>query len=208
MRMTRSRYAACLRSSFAAATARFLNGCCRSGCRSIAALRFLRRNELGNPTRQFVDRIDFEPRVTTALRWKDIHLIPSFSIRETHYGSSLDTQGHITGNGIMRSSREFSADLIFPSFARVYGGKRKHVIEPRAYYRFVNGIDNFHSFILFDETELLSNTNELEVSLTNRLFTKEKDGRVEDSLVGPSPTDDSSIPHSAARWWTASAMCC
>ena len=82
----------------------------------------------------------------------------------------------------MRSSREFSAELILPSFARVYGGKRKHVIEPRAYYRYVNGIDNFHSFILFDETELLSNTNELEVSLTNRLFTKEKDGRVEDTL--------------------------
>jgi LPS-assembly protein len=143
---------------------------------------FLRRNELGNPTREFVDRIDFEPHVTTALRWKDIHLIPSFSIRETHYGSSLDKQGHITGNGIMRSSREFSAELILPSVARVYGGKRKHVIEPRAYYRYVNGIDNFHDFILFDETELLSNTNELEVSLTNRLFTKEKDGRVEDTL--------------------------
>ena len=143
---------------------------------------FLRRNELGNPTREFVDRIDFEPHVTTALRWKDIHLIPSFSIRETHYGSSLDKQGHITGNGIMRSSREFSAELILPSFARVYGGKRKHVIEPRASYRYVNGIDNFHNFILFDETELLSNTNELEVSLTNRLFTKAKDGRVEDTL--------------------------
>src|SRR5690606_11820103 len=53
---------------------------------------FVRRSELGNPTRQFVDRLDFEPRVSTALRWKDIHLIPSFSIRETHYGSSLDNQ--------------------------------------------------------------------------------------------------------------------
>ena len=49
---------------------------------------FLRRNELEVPLPQFVDRFDFEPRVSTALRWKDIHLIPSFSIRETHYGSS------------------------------------------------------------------------------------------------------------------------
>ena len=82
----------------------------------------------------------------------------------------------------LRSSREFSAELILPSLARMYGGKRKHVIEPRASYRYVNGIDNFSSYILFDETELLSNTNEVEVSLTNRLFKKQKDGRVEETL--------------------------
>ena len=64
----------------------------------------------------------------------------------------------------------------------MYGGKRKHVIEPRASYRYVNGINDFHSYILFDETELLSNTSEVEVSITNRIFTKLKDGRVEDSL--------------------------
>jgi len=143
---------------------------------------FVRRNELENPTRQFVDRLDFEPRVMTALRWKDIHLIPSFSIRETHYGSSLDTDGRITGVGVTRSSREFGADLILPSLAKVYAGRRKHVIEPRATYRFVNGIDNFSRYIRFDETELMSNTNEVEISLTNRLFTKQKDGRVEETL--------------------------
>jgi LPS-assembly protein len=37
---------------------------------------FVRRRELNNATREFVDRIDAEPRVTTALRWKEIHLIP------------------------------------------------------------------------------------------------------------------------------------
>ena len=46
----------------------------------------------------------------------------------------------------------------------------------------MNGIDNFGRYILFDETELLSNTNEVEFSLTNRIFTKQKDGRVEDTL--------------------------
>ena len=45
----------------------------------------------------------------------------------------------------------------------MYGGKKKHVIEPRAYYRYVNGINDFGRYILFDETELLSNTNEVEV---------------------------------------------
>lgn len=142
----------------------------------------MRRNELGNSTRQFVDRLDFEPRVSTAFRWKDIHLVPSFSIRETHYGSSLDEERNFTGKGVLRSSREFSTELALPSLARVYGGKRKHVIEPRAYYRYVNGIDNFSQLIRFDETELLSNTNEVEISLTNRILTKQKDGRIEESV--------------------------
>ena len=93
----------------------------------------------GISTAQFVDRLDFEPSVSTALRWKDIHLIPSFSIRETHYGSSLGNNHQFTGAGVQRSSREFSTELILPSLARVYSGKRKHVIEPRAGYRYVNG---------------------------------------------------------------------
>ena len=143
---------------------------------------FVRRHELNNVTRQFVDRTDFEPRVTTALRWRDLHLIPSFSIRETHYGSTRGTDGRITGAGALRSSREFGAELILPSLARVYGGRRKHVLEPRASYRYVNGIGNFHQYIRFDETELLSNTNEVEVSLTNRLFTKQRNGQVEETL--------------------------
>ena len=87
-----------------------------------------------------------------------------------------------TGAGALRSSREFSTELILPSLARVYGGKKKHVIEPRVYYRYVNGINDFGRYILFDETELLSNTNEVEFSLTNRIFTKQRDGRVEDTL--------------------------
>lgn len=147
---------------------------------SSAAL--LKRNELGNSTSEFVDRLDFEPRVTTALRWKDIHLIPSFSIRETNYGSSVLPNQEFSGKNVLRSSREFSTELVLPSFARIYGGKRKHVIEPRASYRYVNGIDNFHQYILFDETELLSNTSEVEISVTNRIFTKQKDGRVEETM--------------------------
>lgn len=142
----------------------------------------VRRNELDNPTRAFVDRLDFEPRITTALRWKDIHLLPYISVRETHYGSSMEADRRITGEGATRSSREFGAELVLPSLARIYGGRRKHVIEPRASYRNVTGIDNFDRYIRFDETELLSNTNEVEISLTNRLYRKEKDGRVQETL--------------------------
>jgi LPS-assembly protein len=149
----------------------------------------MRRHQLSYSTAQFVDRIDFEPRIMTALRWKDFHLIPSFSIRETNYGSSFDTEGRVTGKRLLRSSREFAAELIMPSLERVFdkppawmGVKLKHVIEPRASFRYVAGIDDFRQIIRFDETELLSNTKELEVSVTNRFFAKRKGGEVDELL--------------------------
>ena len=87
-----------------------------------------------------------------------------------------------SGTNIVRSARDFSLDLIFPTLARVFdkktvfGDKLKHVIEPRATYRYVTGIGtDFNRFIRFDESDLLSNTNELELSLTNRLYAKRGD---------------------------------
>lgn len=156
--------------------------------RSSASL--VRRHQLTYETKQLVDREDVEPRVTTALRWKDFHLIPSFSLRETNYGASFDTNRQLSGQGILRSSREFSADLIMPSLARIFekppawlGERLKHVIEPRASFRYVSGIgSDFQRLIRIDETELLSDTNELEVSLSNRIYSKYKDGRVEEVL--------------------------
>jgi LPS-assembly protein len=149
----------------------------------------LRRHQQVLATAQFVGRIDVEPRIMTALRWKDFHLIPSFSVRETHYGSSFDTTGRPSGQGLLRSSREFAAEFVMPSLQRIFekppswlGTKLKHVIEPRASFRYVAGVDDFRSIIRFDETELLSNTKELEVSIANRFYTKRAGGEVEETL--------------------------
>jgi LPS-assembly protein len=153
----------------------------------------LRRDQPAFQTRQSVERVDVEPRITTELHWADFHVVPSFSIRETHYGSSFDSQNSnnkvVTGNGILRSSRDFSLDLIPPSFARIYnapswmGLKLKHVIEPRASFHYVGGVDDlFNQIIRFDETELLSDTKEADFSITNRFYVKRKDGRVDEVL--------------------------
>jgi LPS-assembly protein len=152
---------------------------------------FLRRHELNFTTREFVDRLDVEPRVTTAMRWKDFHLIPAFSVRETRYGSSLDSAGRLTGNTFVRSSREFTADLIVPSLSRVYqkppsflGTKLKHVIETRASFRYVGGIgEDFHRLVRFDETELLANTREADITVTNRIYSKNVHGGVAEILT-------------------------
>lgn len=154
----------------------------------------LRRSQPLFQTRQFVERFDAEPRVMTALRWKDIHLIPAISVRNTYYGSSFrnpleQVQGReVSGDNFNRLTRQLSADLILPSIHRVFdapkwmGAKVKHSIEPRAYFKTVAGAKDFQRIIRFDDTELLSNTTELEISLTNRLWTKSRDGVVRDWL--------------------------
>jgi len=148
-----------------------------------------RRTQLLFQTRQFVERVDFAPHVSTAFRWGDIELIPSFGIRETEYGSSLK-EGGVVGSNIVRSSRDVTVDLVLPSLERIFdspawmGQKVKHVIEPRVTYRFVTGIgEDFSRIIRFDETDLLSNTNQIEFSLANRLLAKDKNGTVTDLVT-------------------------
>jgi len=136
-------------------------------------------------TSQFADRIHLAPHLMTALHWGAFHIVPRFGIDETFY-SQNQAQGlngpQVLGTNLLSSSRDYSVDFIFPSLARVFdkktflGDKLKHVFEPRATYKYVDGIgDNFARFIRFDETDLVSNTNELDLSLTNRLYAKRGD---------------------------------
>jgi LPS-assembly protein len=137
----------------------------------------LRRTQLLFQTRQNLERADLQPRVMTALRWKEFNFLPSFSVRGTHYGESW-REGRITGRNVGRFGREFSLAVLPPSLARIYRGPAwfadqvKHVIEPRLSFRHVAGIDDFDQYIRFDDTELYSNTTEAEISITNRLYAK------------------------------------
>ena len=136
-------------------------------------------------TSEIMNRSNLVPKVSTAFHWGDFSVVPSFEMHETYYSEAqvpyLDRY-HTTGTNLVRSARDFSMDLIFPSLARVFnkktrfGDKLKHVIEPRVTYRNVSGVgSDFNRFIRFDETDLLSNTNELALSLTNRIYAKRGD---------------------------------
>ena len=152
----------------------------------------VRRSQPQFQTRQYVQRADFAPRIMSAFHWKGIDVAPSFGIRETHWDSSL-TDARITGGNLTRSSRDVLVDLSLPALAKLFDGpkwfgtkpfgeKVKHIIEPRATYRYVTGINDFSKIIRFDSTELLTNTNEVEFSLTNRLLGKDAAGTVSDVL--------------------------
>lgn len=142
----------------------------------------LHRSQPQFNTRQYVDRADFSPRVSTAIHFAGFSFIPSFSTRGTHYGSSFQS-GKITGDGFWRLTREAIGELVMPSLAKVGklpevfgGGQYKHVIESRASIRHADGVEDFSRVIRFDSTELVANTTEVEVSVTNRLYTKSKAG--------------------------------
>jgi LPS-assembly protein len=137
-----------------------------------SAFELLGRRERGFRTRQLAERFDFFPRLSTRLAWKGFYLTPTLGAHETYYGERLRADGTVSGEGLRRSAREFSLELAPPSLARVFGGWLKHVIEPKASYRYVRGVPDFDRILRFDERDLLTNTNEAEFSLVNRLLAK------------------------------------
>ena len=148
----------------------------------------LRRQQPLFQTRAFMDRLDVAPRIMTAFRFAGFNFLPSISARETQYNESRDPNTfQVKAQNTHREAIEFGFDMIPPSIEKTYdapkwlGEKLKHVIEPRVSYRYVNGVSNFNDLIRFDQTELISNTNELEISLINRFFTK-RNGNVEEVL--------------------------
>ena len=93
-----------------------------------------------------------------------------------------------------------------PTLDRVFdreflGRKWKHVIEPRVIYRFVSGVNNFDRILRFDERDILSNTNEVEYGVVNRLYAKRTSAKTDDctesimsSLTIGRPAVESRIP--------------
>ncbi len=97
----------------------------------------------------------------------------------------------LASSNLFRHDVDFTLDLHLPRIERVYtppkwlhlGEKAKHVIEAEATYEYVTGINQFQKFIHFDATDILSNTNQLTYSLTNRLYEKDKNGNVREAVT-------------------------
>ena len=131
-------------------------------------------------TPAFVERSELAPTVTMPLhfgQWLDV--TPSFTFRSTFYGGQLTNSGTFLPLGLFRNTEELSVDIRFPVFERVYDRgetKWKHVIEPFAVYSYVTGVDDFARFVRFDEDDTLTDTNEVEYGITQRLFRRTSSG--------------------------------
>jgi LPS-assembly protein len=131
-----------------------------------------------------VERFDLNPTVSLPLKFHGWSVRPEFSLRDTIYTKQLVTTTNISGideaasdNAINRRALEGSIEVRPPAIDRIFdreflGRKWKHVIEPRIVYNYVTGVNNFANILRFDERDILSDTNEVEYSVVNRIYSK------------------------------------
>jgi LPS-assembly protein len=108
----------------------------------------------------------------------------------------------VVGSDVVRKYGEFQLDVRPVAFAKNFYGKSdafkfRHVIEPFVTYRFVKGINNFHKIIRLDELDTLTDTNEIEFGLTNRIFTRRYSEAVTDEaqrLLQQEASDSAKAP--------------
>ena len=143
----------------------------------------LSRSEPGYKTGD-IGRFDLYPHLALPIHFDGWTLRPEVGARETFYTQSQIPTSTIPlpGNGsVNRSDLEASfelrppalvRDFKAPALERFFGSDLRHTIEPDIQYRFVAGINNFSSIPRFDTTDVESDTNEVEYSITQRLFFK------------------------------------
>src|SRR5207302_2057974 len=145
-------------------------------------------------------RMDLEPRAATNFQLWGFSLTPSitlgatdytntYAVNSTTYLPSTNCAGFtycpvvaesLSGSNLFRKDADFVLALRSPALQRVYvppawlhlAGKVKHVIEAEARYERLTGINEFQRIIHYDETDILSNTNQITFYLTNRLYRK------------------------------------
>jgi LPS-assembly protein len=133
-------------------------------------------------TPNYVERSELAPSVTLPLHFGDwLDAAPSFTFRSTKYGGQV-VNGAFLNETFSRNTEEFRLDVRLPAIERVFvdgATKWKHVIEPSFTYQYVNGVNDFGRFVRFDEDETLTDTNEIEYGVTQRLYRRTPDGSEE-----------------------------
>ncbi len=160
----------------------------------------------------FVERLDVRPELSLPLSLGGFRLRSSVAVRDTYYAHSR-TPVPLPGNALPvtlkqslnRTDLEAEVELRTPTlertfeggpFSRLLGRSVKHTIEPEAHYRYVTGIDDFNHTLRFDPVDVVSNTNELEYGVTQRLFLRPS--RIRPCEEGETPDDGSGDAVSAA----------
>jgi LPS-assembly protein len=145
-------------------------------------------------TAPLVPRTEFAPKVTVPLHFGDwLGITTSAVFRTTYYGDSYNAAGDLSGQSITRNTGELTVEFRPPTLERFFDRasldkskprkRYKHTIEPTLTYHYVTGVNNFADFIRFDSDATLTDTNEVEYGLTQRLFTKTGDDQPQELLT-------------------------
>lgn len=127
------------------------------------------RHDAAIATPFFVERFDLHPTFEFPLIRSDVFdWSQQFGVRETAYTQSR--QPTSVENSLNRFSFDYTSNFTGPRFERDFGSWR-HVIEPSVEYHYLTGADRFRNTIVVDDVDMITNTNQVEYALTNRLFT-------------------------------------
>ena len=140
----------------------------------------LRRSQPGFVTPGVVGRLDVDPAVSLPIFLRGWTFRPEVQLRNTVYTQQQSTVQSVSiahHDLFNRRTIASSIELRPPVLSKVFDGtvagrKLKHTIEPRLVYRYTNGVEKFSSIIRFDFRDILSNTNEIEFGLLQRLFAR------------------------------------
>ncbi|HZY62485.1 MAG TPA: LPS assembly protein LptD [Edaphobacter sp.] len=133
------------------------------------------------------ERFDLHPEVAYPLHLGQWSLLPSLAVRQTVYSRSLKSPKSMAirepsvenRSPLSRSDVEMQVDLRPPAIERdfnsrftekFFGHDLRHTIEPEVKYRYVAGVDEFLNVLRFDGVDIVSNTNEVQYGVTQRLF--------------------------------------
>jgi LPS-assembly protein len=162
-------------------------------------------------TANLLGRFDLNPGISLPVLFHGWSFRPDLTLHETYYtqrlvGANGEDPGQAVDDPVDRHAIETAVELRPPAIERVFdkeflGRKWKHVIEPRAAYRFVTGVNNYGNILKFDERDILTDTHEVEYGFVTRLYAKRTSNQPEDcGKIMTGLTVGGAAPESTIPW--------
>jgi LPS-assembly protein len=174
-----------------------------------SSLTGLKRVQPNFSTTGLTHRFDLHPQISYPLSAGGWHLRPAVALRETIYSRSRLNSTALppveSGEAVNRADVEVEVEgrtpvlertFSSPLLHKLFASDVKHTIEPAATYRLVRGVNNFNEILRFDDTDVMSNTNEIQYGVTQRLFLRQKKDK---------PCDKQADSAAGSAAWTGAA---
>ncbi len=167
---------------------------------------------LGLRTDPLVGRFNLAPSLAMPLQWRGWSFRPELTLRDTLYTERFNqalvlSTGRAQEDLINRKALETAFEIRPPTLSRIFERpwlhrKWKHAIEERVRYDYVTGVNNFARILRFDDNDILSDTNDLEYAIVNRLYAKRLDQNVSEcDLQGMSTLAVGGAPQAGVVPW-------
>ena len=150
----------------------------------------------------FVSRMDFHPHLSLPFALGGFHFRPTVGLRDTYYqhsraatplpGPPPTEQAAGLNRLLAEAEMEIRTPVLERTFdtaflSRFLGRQARHTIEPELHYRYASGVSDFMRTLRFDDTDVVSNKNELEYGFVQRLFLRPTKRR--DCETGETPNE-------------------